>query len=43
MPVQLPDRMLPGFNASAVDCLERLVSEATCYVLSGTVRKTLLT
>ena len=27
-------------STSAIDCLERLVSEMTCYVLSGTLNPT---
>jgi len=27
-------------SISAIDCLERLVSEMTCYVLSGTLNPT---
>jgi len=27
-------------STSALDCLERLVSEMTCYVLSGTLNST---
>ena len=30
-------------NTSAIDCLERVVSEMTYYVLSGTLKSTVLT
>ena len=29
-------------STSAIDCLERLVSEVTCYVSSGTVIRSIL-